>query len=722
MKSVDVAKRPTLQCPEPKMLRRFVDDDLPSDSATLIENHLTLCRECQEIVRGLLDEQRSRTVERLLRDRAGSLLAEQIADASVSPPSGDTRDSLHTTPDVEGYQLLVELGRGAYGVVYRAYDPTLDRDVAIKVPHDEIVLRAGGTDVYLSEARAAARLEHPHIVHVYEATSRTDGSCYIVSQFINGQSLAELLAQRRPDHSDAISLLIPLLDALQHSHERGIVHRDVKPANILIDSTGTPYLTDFGLALRENEVGSGPRYLGTPAYMSPEQARGEGHLVDGRTDIFSVGVILFRMLTGKRPFQAKSPKRLIEMVAGVDAPSARQKDRKIPAELDRICAKALARDVSQRYRCASDMADDLRDFLCVLSEESTHNATTQTNAVDHLSRRRFISLVTLGSASSAVFLGASVRTSTRLFRIGIKPWVGFSPLVVAHQMHLCDNLELAFVPVRNTTEVRSKILAREIEAAPYLIDSHAIARANRTPTKAVLLLDVSLEADAMVTSHRIRAFDDLRGKRVAYMHHEAPHFLLLSLCELHSIDVDDFHHVKVETAKEAAELFVAGEVDAVVTYEPFVQLALSRKNSRRLVSAADDPGSIIDILTVREDVLARQHLDVNRLIRGWFKAVDLLRRNHVEAIEIACKFLGGEHGPIRPSEYQAMAGGMTYGTAADNHAFFRRGESGVNEFQCRVQAAQQRWHRHHQLPRMIDPADGDGSAAFGKLYSNLIGT
>ena len=619
MKPVNVAQRPDRhQCPDRQTLRRFVDSDVQGGSAVAIDSHVAVCNDCQKVISDLLDDRHFDTIERLLRERATSLLGEPEAELSASSPSGNTKRAVQTIPIVDDYHVQCELGRGAYGVVYRAYDPMLDRDVAIKVPHPEIVRRSGGQDIYLSEARAAARLDHPNIVRVFEATAWSGDSCYVVSQFVDGTNLAERLAEQRPAYAEAVLLLIPLLDALQHSHERGIVHRDVKPANILIDHSGVPFLTDFGLALREQEVGSGPRYLGTPAYMSPEQARGEGHLVDGRADIYSMGVILFKMLTGKRPFQAKSAKQLVEMIANVDSPSARQKDRRIPADLERICARALARDIADRYRCAADMAEDLQ--RCLRRLPADRSIKTKPQRPIRMNRRRFVSLVALASTSLAFLLTASTTPKTNTFRIGIKPWVGFSPLIVAQQLGLCGDLQLEFVPVLNTTDQRGKILAKELDAAPYLVDSHAIARANRTPTKAVLLLDVSMEADAMVATDRMKSLSDLSGKRVAYMHHEAPHFLLLSLCELHGIDVDSFEHIKVETAKEAAELFVAGQVDAVVTYEPFVQLALSRSGSHRLASAADDPGSIIDILTVREDVLAERseqvRLLINRLATG----------------------------------------------------------------------------------------------------------
>jgi len=261
------------------------------------------------------------------------------------------------------FQLLEHLGSGKFGDVWKAIDTELDRTVAVKIPRHE-QLGAMQSALFLREARAAAQLKHANIVSVHEI-GRDNQTIFIVCDYIQGANLRQWLSVRQPAVTDAVQICIKLADALHHAHESGVVHRDLKPGNIMMDLDGEPHVMDFGLSKREAVDATmtlDGQIVGTPAYMSPEQARGEGRQVDRRADIYSLGVVLFELLTGQLPFRGGERMLMVQIIEE-PPPSLRAIKPAIPRDLELICHKCLEKDPEVRYQTAADLAHDLASVL-----------------------------------------------------------------------------------------------------------------------------------------------------------------------------------------------------------------------------------------------------------------------------------------------------------------------------------------------------------------------
>ncbi len=280
------------------------------------------------------------------------------------------------------FRVIRRLGRGGFGTVFLGHDEQMDRPVAIKVPRDDQLDSDQSVAAFLSEARHVSKLKHAGIVTIFDF-GQADGQCYLVYEFIEGMSVAEFMRRGSLAFADVARIVAESADALDYAHAEGVYHRDIKPSNILLDREGRAHVTDFGLAVREEElVAERGRQSGTEPYMSPEQVRGEGHRIDGRTDIYSLGVMLYEMLCGRRPFEGKSRDVMFDEILNRDPRPPRQIKHAIPRELERICLKAMARRTSERYTTASDLAYDLRAAAASLPGAGDLNITPASTRVE----------------------------------------------------------------------------------------------------------------------------------------------------------------------------------------------------------------------------------------------------------------------------------------------------------------------------------------------------
>jgi hypothetical protein len=292
------------------------------------------------------------------------------AAASAQDESGQTHsssrwESMKLPTKVGDYELIEELGRGGMGVVFRARQISLSREVAVKMILRGRLASESDLQRFLAEAAATARLEHPNIVPVYEVGD-VDGRPFFSMQLVEGETLAQRVADSPLPQRQSAEIVATIARAIGFAHQRGVLHRDVKPSNILISPDGTPMITDFGLAKRvdvEADLTRSGMLVGTPAYMSPEQAGGRGNLVGPGSDIYSLGCVLYFALTGRGPFVAESPMEMVMQVIEQDPTPPRTLRENLDRDLEMIVVRCLQKPIDLRYQTAAALADDLDAYL-----------------------------------------------------------------------------------------------------------------------------------------------------------------------------------------------------------------------------------------------------------------------------------------------------------------------------------------------------------------------
>jgi len=427
-----------------------------------IAEHLGLCAQCEIRLQALgdvddliirclrepdrlqryLDSGQLRPAEALASTKSWLSRSEDTgADEFVQPATSADPQKIGR------FGVIRKLGRGGFADVYLCHDPRSNRKVAVKVSRRDRAQTAAAQEALLDDARKAAGLDHPSIVPVYDWQKMNDGRWIIVMKYIEGQSLATAIEKQQFSPRQAARMIAKVADALHYAHTNGFVHRDVKPANILLDKKDEPYLTDFGLALHEDEQHLHARErAGTEPYMSPEQTLGKSHHLDARADIWSLGVVLYELLTGKRPFGGRTQAQLFEEIREREHPSLKQHNPSSPARLEAACDRCLEKEVGKRYGTAKQLASELRQFILL---RNCRDLAMATGAVVLIASAFFV---------SAFLLFPPVQTSgTSQGAVAKSPWTPFldrAPTVLVRNISNRRNTWRP-VPDRQRFEVRS---------------------------------------------------------------------------------------------------------------------------------------------------------------------------------------------------------------------------------------------------------------------------
>lgn len=348
--------------PDSNTLQNYALGKLSEADLNLVCQHVALCSRCQDVVQSVPEDPFIKNLNRYVAavqpSVAGSTATQQADTITYKAAA------LSLPHPIAGLEIKGILGKGGMGVVYLARDTALGRDVALKMIRDA---DADEKDFarFREEAKAVAALTHDNIARIYQL-GESEGRPYFVMEYVDGTTLAKKIAGTPLEPRQAAAIAKTLAEAIQYAHDHGVIHRDLKPGNVLFTAQGMPKVADFGLAKR---VQPGPgktiagAILGTPSYMAPEQAAGRSHEVTASADVYGLGAILYEMLTGRPPFKADTPVNTLMQVLADEPKPPRQRNHAVPRDLETICLKCLQKDPKRRYASAKDLAADLRRYM-----------------------------------------------------------------------------------------------------------------------------------------------------------------------------------------------------------------------------------------------------------------------------------------------------------------------------------------------------------------------
>jgi tetratricopeptide (TPR) repeat protein len=391
------------------------------------------------------------------------------------------------------YKIIGELGKGAMGIVYRGLDPDINREVAIKLIRFDMVSedseKEDAARRFIREAQSAGNLEHPNIITIYEV-GREDNQTFIVMQCVDGESLKQAIsAGKRFSPAEVVDLMTCLCDALELAHQNKIVHRDIKPGNILLDKQGRPYLVDFGVARMEmSTMTQSGTIVGTPSYMSPEQI--QGIRVDARADIFSLGVIIYEMLTGKRPFEGDHITTIVYKIMNEEPTNIREMKRDLPEGFDQVIKKALEKDANKRYQSCKELAADLKN-IGAWSDKTISSGLQRSEVLGHQKKGKqrrslvygaSLVILLLAGALGAYYLVPGLKENLALFKKQKEIAVDVMPLPARQLADVLDVFD------ENLVKLKELIDKEDYRAVVSLAEQILVADADNAKVKSYLEL------------------------------------------------------------------------------------------------------------------------------------------------------------------------------------------------------------------------------------------